>query len=56
MFYKHISSEIRCQYGVASLCISSSQSVQAINLKLLHKCYKHTEDVHMTFGRQVNYF
>ena len=39
--------QVRLQYWVASL---SNQ------FETLHRCYKHVEDVHVTFSRQENNF
>ena len=48
--------EVRLQYWVASLCNQLLQEFSSNQLETLHKCYKHIENVHMTFHRRKNNF
>ena len=48
--------QVRLQYGVASLCNQLLPEFSSNQFETLHRCYKHIEDVHVTFGRQENYF
>ena len=46
--------QVRLQYGVASLCNQLLPEFSSNQFETLHRCYKHIEDVHMTFSRQEN--
>ena len=48
--------QVRLQYGVASLCNQLLPEFSSNQFETLHRCYKHIEDVHMTFSRQENNF
>ena len=48
--------QVRLQYGVASLCNEFLPEFSRIQFETLHRCYKHIEDVHVTFSRQENNF
>ena len=48
--------QVRLQYGVASLCNQLLLEFSSSQFETLHRCYKHIEDVHVTFSRQENYF
>ena len=48
--------QVRLQYWVASLCNHLLQEFSGNQFETLHKCYKHIEDVHVTFSRQENNF
>ena len=48
--------QVRLQYGVASLCNQLLPEFSSNQLETLHRCYKHIEDVHVTFSRQENNF
>ena len=45
-----------CQYGVASLCNQLLPEFSSNQFETFHRCYKHIEDVHVTFSRQENNF
>ena len=44
--------QVRLQYGVASLCNQLLPMFSSNQFETLHICYKHFEDVHVTFNRQ----
>ena len=44
--------EVRLQYGVARLCIQFLPEFSSNQFETLHRCYKHIEDVHVTFCRR----
>ena len=46
----------RLQDGVASLCNQFLPEFSRNQFETLHRCYKHIEDVHVTFSRQENDF
>ena len=48
--------QVRLQYWVASLCNQLLPEFLSNQCETLHRCYKHIEDVHVTFSRQKNYF
>ena len=48
--------QVRLQYGVASLCNQLLPEVSSNQFETLHRCYKHIENVHVTFCRQENNF
>ena len=48
--------QIRLQYWVASLCNQLLLEYSNNQFETLHRCYKHIEDVHVTFSRQENHF
>ena len=48
--------QVRLQYWVASLCIQLLPEFSSNQFETLHRCYKHIEDVHVTFSRQENNF
>ena len=48
--------QVRLQYGVASLCNQLLPEFSSNQFEILHRCYKHIEDVHVTFSRQENNF
>ena len=48
--------QVRLQYGVASLCNQLFPELLRNQFKTFHSCYKHIEDVHVTFSRQKNNF
>ena len=48
--------QIRLQYGVASLCNQFLPEFSGNQFETLQRCYKHTEDVHVTLRRQENDF
>ena len=48
--------QVRLQYGVASLCNQLLSEFSSNQFETLHRCYKHFEDVHVTFSRQENNF
>ena len=41
---------------VASLCNQLLPEFSCNRFETLHRCYKHIEDVHVTFSRQENHF
>ena len=41
---------------VASLCNQLLPEFSSNQFETLHRCYKHIEDVHVTFGRHENNF
>ena len=47
---------VRLPYGVASLCNQLLLEFSSNQFETLHRCYKHIEDVHVTFNRQENHF
>ena len=47
--------QVRLQYGVASLCNQLLPEFSSNEFETFHRCYKHIEDVHVTFSRQENY-
>ena len=48
--------QVRLQYWVASLCNQLLTEILCNQFETLHRCFKHNEDVHVTFSRQENYF
>ena len=48
--------QVRLQYGVASLCNQLLPEFSSNQFEAMHRCYKHIEDVHVTFSRQENNF
>ena len=48
--------QVRLQYWVASLCNQLFPEFSSNQVETLHRCYKHIEDVHVTFSRQENNF
>ena len=48
--------QVRLQYGVASLCNQLLPEFSSNQFETLHRCYKHIENVHVTFSRQENNF
>ena len=48
--------QVRLQYGIASLCNQLLQEFSSNQFETFHRCYKHIEDVHVTFSRQENNF
>ena len=44
--------QVRLQYWVASLCNQLLPEFSSNQFKTMHRCYKHIEDVHVTFSRQ----
>ena len=48
--------QVRLQYWVANLCIQLLPEFSSNQFETLHsRCYKHIEDVHVTFSRQENH-
>ena len=46
--------QARLQYGVASLCNQLLPEFSSNQFETLHRCYKHIEDVHVTFaGKKI---
>ena len=48
--------QVRLQYWVASLYNQLLPEFSSNQFETLHRCYKHIEDVHVTFSRQENNF
>ena len=48
--------QVRHQYGVASLCNQLLPEFSSNRFETFHRCYKHIEDVHVTFSWQENNF
>ena len=48
--------QVRLQYGVVSLCNQLLPEFSSNQFETLHRCYKHIQDVHVTFSRQENNF
>ena len=48
--------QVRLQYGVASLCNQLLPEFSSNQFETLRRCYKHIEDVHVTYSRQENNF
>ena len=48
--------QVRLQSGVASLCNQLLPEFSSNQFETLHRCYKHIENVHVTFSRQENNF
>ena len=48
--------QVRLQYGIASLCNQLLPEFSSNQFQTLQRCYKHIEDVHVTFSRQENHF
>ena len=42
--------QVRLQYWVTSLCKSLLPEFSSNQFETLHRCYKHIEDVHVTFS------
>ena len=47
---------VRLQYWVASLCNQILPEFSSNRFETMYICYKHIENVHVTFARQENYF
>ena len=47
--------QVRLQYLVASLCNQLLPEFSSNQFETLHRCYKHIEDVHVTFSRLENH-
>ena len=62
MLQTHVNNAIYNKYclihnnGVASLCNQLLTEFSNNQFETFHRCYKHIEDVHMTFNRQENHF
>ena len=48
--------QVRLQFWVASLCDQLLPEFSSNQFETFHRCYKHIEDVHVTFSRQENHF
>ena len=48
--------QVKLQYEVASLCNQLLPEFSNNQFEALHRCYKHIENVHVTFTRQENNF
>ena len=48
--------QVRLQYWVESLCNQLLPEFSSKQFETFHRCYKHIEDVHVTFNRQENNF
>ena len=48
--------QVRLQYWVVSLCNQLLPDFSSKQFETFHRCYKHIEDVHVTFSRQENNF
>ena len=48
--------EVKLQYWVASLCNQLLSGFLSNQFETLHRCYKHSEHVHMTFRTRKNNF
>ena len=48
--------QVRLQCGVACLCNQLLPEFSSNQFETFHRCYKHIEDVHVTFSRQENNF
>ena len=48
--------QVRLQYGVANLCNQLLPEFSSNQFETFHRCYKHIEDVHVSFSRQENNF
>ena len=49
--------QVRLQHGVTSLCNQLLPDFSSNQFETLHRCYKHIEDVHVTFSRQkINFW
>ena len=48
--------QVRLQYWVASLCNQLLPEFSSNQFETLQRCYKHIEDVHVTFCWQENNF
>ena len=48
--------QVRLQYGAARLCKQLLPEFSSNQFETLHRCYKHIENVHVTFSRQENNF
>ena len=48
--------EVSLQHKVASLCNQLLPWFSSNQFETLHRCYKHIEDVHVTFSRQETKF
>ena len=46
--------QVRLQYGVASLCNQLLSEFSSNQFETFHRCYKHIEDVHVTFSKHEN--
>ena len=47
---------VSLQHRAASLCNQLLSGFSSNQFETLHRCYKHIENVHMTFCRQENNF
>ena len=48
--------QVRLQYWVASLCNQLLPEISSNQFETLHRCFKHIEDVHVSFSRQEIFF
>ena len=48
--------QVRLQYWVVSLCNQLLPEFSSNQFETFHRCYKHIEDVHVTFSEQENNF
>ena len=48
--------QVSLQHKVASLCNQLLPGFSSHQFETLHRCYKHIEDVHVTFSRQETKF
>ena len=51
-FYDLDNFQVMLQYGVASLCNQLLSEFSNFQFETLQRCYKHIEDVHVTFCRR----
>ena len=52
----HVRLQVRLQYWVARLCNQLLPECSSNQFETLHSCYKHIENVHVTFSRHENNF
>ena len=55
-FYDLDNFQVMLQYGVASLCNQLLSEFSNFQFETLHRCYKHIEDVRVTFCRRNTNF
>ena len=48
--------QVRLQYWVASLYNQLLPEFSSNQFETFHRCYKHNENVHVSFSRPENYF
>ena len=48
--------QIRLPFGAASLCNQLLPEFSSNQFETYHRCYKHIEDVHVTFSSHENHF